>query len=56
MLMFLTIKCRPDADGALVFSLPLAPDARVPFVNPFASVGPLGAGPCEVAGRVWRCH
>ena len=34
---------RRDADGTLVFSLPLAPDARVPFVNPFASAGPVGA-------------
>ena len=43
--------CRRDADGTLVYLLPLAPDARVPFVNPFASVGPVGAMLCE--GHSW---
>ena len=39
----LTLTPRRVADGTLVYSLPLAPDARVPFVNPYASVGPVGA-------------
>ena len=53
-LIELTVKCRPDADGALVFSLPLAPDARVPFVNPFASVGPVGARLFSIAALMER--
>ena len=50
-----------------MYSLPLAPDARVPFVNPFASVGPVGAphsitvaafsGPCaESTSAYMRGH
>ena len=40
---FLNVFGRQDEDGTLVYSLPLAPDARMPFVNPFASIGPVGA-------------
>ena len=43
--LHLAVARRCEADGTLLYSLPLAPDARVPLVNPYASVGPIGAPP-----------